>query len=125
MSKRFHPVSLHVIRGALIYAGFTVGKIRTLVQATPDQPIATYDVILDSIKGLDASAVPPCVVQAAANAAFTGDVSVPFVFWNGENWSLRLVASTVPQEGRALEVAPDGTVIGLPWNPDWLTGGDA
>src|SRR5258708_29324614 len=108
MSKRFHPVSLHVIRGALIYAGFTVGKIRTLVQATPDQPIATYDVILDSIKGLDASAVPPCVVQAAANAAFTGDVSVPFLFCNGENWSRRRLARTVPHAGTALCAAPYG-----------------
>ena len=91
MSKRFHPVSLHVIRGALLYGGFEPGKIRQIGTPDANHAVAVYDVSIRAIRGMIQGECPPNVVYNAARACFAHDVTVARVLFDGTAYSLRLV----------------------------------
>lgn len=90
MTGTFHPVSLHVIRGALTFVGFEVGRIRCVSKASEDHQRVLYDVMIAGVRGMVTDRIPPVVIQQAANNAFSSDVLVTRAVWDGRSWSIRL-----------------------------------
>lgn len=90
MKEEYHPVSLVVLRAALGFAGFKVRRIRCTGPAGKHSSVATYDVEIEEIYGVAQTDLSPTVVHGAAQQAFSRDVNVTGVRWNGGNWIICL-----------------------------------
>lgn len=69
----YHPVSLHVLRGALMYGGFTVGKF-IQHNSNRDLQYATYEVEIKTWPDKIAQ-VSPELLKVHLNNCFASDVN--------------------------------------------------
>ena len=86
---KHHPVSLQVIRGALVFVGFTVGRIKRLDAAYSDSSLAEYAVAIEKTP-YEAGNLCPRDITAMIDAAFAADVHCDSVRWDGWRWSAHI-----------------------------------
>lgn len=88
---KLHPVSLHVIRGALIYSGFNVKRIRKRnSDGEREKDTMYYTVEVDGTEENPAATWSPVDVQVRSSSAFAADVVVEKVTWDGAGWNLHM-----------------------------------
>jgi len=90
MTLTTHPVSLHVIRGALEFGGFKVQRIRTLRPAGDGSKNALYRVTFQEQRFENAQFHSPYRVKKAATQCFAADVLVTDVQYVGGRWSIEV-----------------------------------
>jgi hypothetical protein len=103
-----HPVSLHVIRGGLEYAGFEVGRIVQYI-SEPSQGLAAYHVQITGIPDNFWSRYSLLPIDRL-QACFASDVSVVACRWNWKRGKQDAL------------VQCDLVTESLPWEPDEGTG---
>jgi len=98
----YHPISLTVIRGAALYCGWKIGRIKQ-TEADPESTFASYIVEIVSMPdGMDD--MPNRVIQRQFQHCFLDDVEVRRVWMTvGGAWQARLnIDLNVIKEGSGL-----------------------
>jgi hypothetical protein len=96
MKTWMHPVSLHVIRGALEFGGLGIERIRTLRPATQALPAAIYRITLRQQHGVTDGTISPNDVMIMVDACFSADVEVKDVEYVGKHWSIEIMTRAAP-----------------------------
>lgn len=101
-TTKFHPVSLHVIRGAAEYCGFRFEKVHQL-HSFPEKQSARYNVtIVDFPKGWDQMSLD--LMQSVLQDCFLDDIRVHWLRRNRlEQWMCHLQVNTLKAEESLLK----------------------
>lgn len=100
MSGKAHPVSFHVIRGALEYVGLQVERIRVTKPCPPWGSLEELRVTLKNDHPFDEYASRPRDIFDQAQAAFANDVEIHDVEFVGGKWHLIICCDGSPLNGR-------------------------
>jgi hypothetical protein len=104
-TKGYHPVSLHVLRGAAEYYGWKLGKIKRIAEL-PEQQKAIYVVdIVHAPKGADDW--PPKIYRRQLQHCFMDDIRVTTVrlSTSGDNTAILAVQLNRALMDEALEAS--------------------
>jgi hypothetical protein len=95
----YHPVSLHVIRGAAEYCGFTFGKLQQLHHFSAKESVRYNATILGVPPGWDLQ--PMDLMQAQLQECFLDDIRVYWLRLNRLGyWMCHLQVQTPPNDNQ-------------------------
>lgn len=95
-SSLYHPVSLQVLRGALKYNGFTVGKFSQVLH-DQERGTASYDLpVIQWDRSLQGSTINE--IHSAINASFAADVECQRVWVTPAGTYMARLKCTTTQE---------------------------
>lgn len=91
----YHPVSLHVIRGALEYCGFRIGRLKQ-ISADKDWGFAKYEAELVDMPGETRTNSPRELIQAL-NDCFAYDITCTNVWYTKAGKAMIALRTVFPE----------------------------